>query len=237
VFGPGGPTLLELAHQALSSTDRGYELLADKFDATPFRTPEWALDLLEPHFDRLGPVEVGLDVCCGTGAALARLVPHCRRAIGLDRVPAMLEVAARNLGDLGPPTPELVVGDALQLPFEGEIDLLTSSGAFGHIAEADEQRFAQSVFQALRPGGAFVFLTGLRPGPDRATWWVSRGFNAAMRVRNALIRPPFIMYYLTFLLPETARLLEEVGFVIEVHDPKLPRPRDLLRVVIATRPG
>jgi hypothetical protein len=40
MFYPQGPTLRELAVQALSSTERGYDLLAPKFDYTPFRTPE-----------------------------------------------------------------------------------------------------------------------------------------------------------------------------------------------------
>ena len=39
MFHPQGPTFWELARQALSSTQRGYDLLAPKFDFTPFRTP------------------------------------------------------------------------------------------------------------------------------------------------------------------------------------------------------
>ena len=40
MFDPEGPTLFELARQALSSTEHGYDLLAPKFDVTPFRTPD-----------------------------------------------------------------------------------------------------------------------------------------------------------------------------------------------------
>ena len=40
MFHPDGPTFWELARQALSSTTRGYDLLAPKFDVTPFRTPD-----------------------------------------------------------------------------------------------------------------------------------------------------------------------------------------------------
>ena len=43
-------------------------------------------------------------------------------------------------------------------------------------------------------------------------------FNAAMRVRNVLIRPPFIMYYLTFLLPEAGDLLRRHGFSVEMRE-------------------
>ena len=38
MFSPGGPTFRELMQQALASTERGYDLLAPKFDLTPFRT-------------------------------------------------------------------------------------------------------------------------------------------------------------------------------------------------------
>ena len=35
-----------------------------------------------------------------------------------------------------------------------------------------------------------------------------------MHVRNVLIRPPFIMFYLTFLLPRARHVLETVGFEV-----------------------
>ena len=38
-----------------------------------------------------------------------------------------------------------------------------------------------------------------------------------MRVRNLLWRPPFIMYYLSFLLPQARHLLERHGFEVTVH--------------------
>ena len=44
MFHEKGPTLRELAEQALSSTDHGYDLLASKFDYTPFRTPDAMLE-------------------------------------------------------------------------------------------------------------------------------------------------------------------------------------------------
>ena len=40
MFHPEGPTFAELARQALSSVERGYDLLAPKFDRTPYRTPD-----------------------------------------------------------------------------------------------------------------------------------------------------------------------------------------------------
>jgi hypothetical protein len=43
---------------------------------------------------------------------------------------------------------------------------------------------------------------------------VLRAFNAAMRVRNAVRKPEFVMYYFTFLLPRARRLLEDRGFAV-----------------------
>ncbi|MBL8917045.1 MAG: SAM-dependent methyltransferase, partial [Archangium sp.] len=66
MFHRDGPSFLELARQALSSTESGYDQLAARFDVTPFRTPD---ALLTPFFAdvfREGPVDSALDVACGT---------------------------------------------------------------------------------------------------------------------------------------------------------------------------
>jgi hypothetical protein len=67
------------------------------------------------------------------------------------------------------------------------------------------------------------------------TWWVLRGFNAAMRVRNALLHPQFIMYYLTFLWPGVRARLEKHGFRVEGRRNLCPAPYDRAIIVIATK--
>ena len=62
MFHPQGPTLFELARQALSSTDRGYDLLASKFDYTPFRTPNEILASVAPLIGSEASVDRALDV-------------------------------------------------------------------------------------------------------------------------------------------------------------------------------
>jgi hypothetical protein len=57
-----------------------------------------------------------------------------------------------------------------------------------------------------------------------------------MRVRNLLIAPPFIMYYLTFLLPQARILLEACGLQVEERLLTNERPWSGFRLVIATRP-
>ncbi len=97
----------------------------------------------------------------------------------------------------------------------------------------DEERFVRGVARALRIGGRFAFVTAEMPSVASAAWWMSRGFNAAMHVRNAIVRPPFHMYYLTFLWPHVKSLLEHAGFDVEAVPVEAPFGRFLL--VVATR--
>jgi len=238
MFHPQGPTFRELAVQALSSTERGYDLLAPKFDYTPFRTPDWLLAGVAEQIKGLAPFDCALDVCCGTGAAIQMLRPLCRgRVVGIDFSQGMLEVCRQRLADMpGTAAVELVRGDALAMPFAAAFDVVTCFGAFGHILTRDEPRFVGEIARVLRPGGRFLFVTGYLPPLTSLGYWMARLFNAAMRVRNFLISPPFIMYYLTFLLPGVRRLLERAGLRVEERSLGHGRPWQGLRLVIATRP-
>lgn len=239
MFHPEGPTLSELARQALSSVERGYDLLAPKFDRTPYRTPD---AILAATLATVGParsVDDGLDVCCGTGAAIRYLRPLCRRTVvGVDLSAGMLEVAERlHANDPGDAALSFVKADALDLHYRDAFDLVTSFGAFGHILPDDEPRLVRSIARALRPGGRFVFVTGHPPRPFAPRTLEARAFNAAMRVRNALWSPAFVMYYLTFLLPRARALLEAEGLRVEVRPGALPACYDRLAVVIAHKPS
>lgn len=215
-FGHDGPTLGELAQQAWSSTDRGYDLLAPRFDNTPFRTPDVILERAMSVLDGTSPLTpttaLGLDVCCGTGAALAHLRKKCARVVGVDRSVGMLREARARVPDA-----TVIQGDALALPFRSMFDVAVSFGAFGHILEDDEPRFVRAVRDVLKPGGRFVFVTAHPPPLLSRRHIVARAFNGVMRLRNVVKHPPFIMYYLTFLLPRARALLEEAGFEVRVH--------------------
>jgi ubiquinone/menaquinone biosynthesis C-methylase UbiE len=237
MFHPRGPTIWELARQALSSTEKGYDLLAPKFDYTPFRTPDFVLGPAVERVSKLGPIDAALDVCCGTGAGMQFLRPHCRqRLVGIDMSRGMLEVARQNLAERpGSAELEFVLGDALHMPFEAEFDLAVCFGAHGHILPKDEPRFIAEVARVLRPGGRFAFVSGHMPPFWSPRWWLARAFNAAMRVRNVLMQPPFIMYYLTFLLPRVAKLLERAGFEVQIDDECFTGRLSPLKLVIATK--
>lgn len=237
MFHPKGPSFFELAVEALSSTDRGYDLLAPKFEYTPFRTPDAVLRIAARHVGEPLSIDRALDLCCGTGAAMRFLRPLCRESlVGIDRSAGMLAEASRRLGSApGEAAIALVRADALSLPFQARFDVVTCFGAFGHILERDEPLLVASVAAALRPGGRFVFATSDRVSALHPAWWLAKAFNAAIRVRNAVHKPEFVMYYLTFLLPRATALLEAAGFEVAVRRDVFPRPYRRLTLVLATR--
>ena len=102
MFSPQGPSLRELAMQALSSVEGGYDLLAPKFDHTPFRTPDGVLEATADALRPLGPFGPGLDVCCGTGAGMRVLNPA--RHQGLTALAFAQAVGAQSRGRRSGPT-------------------------------------------------------------------------------------------------------------------------------------
>lgn len=232
MFHRDGPTFLELIRQALSSTDAGYDLLAPKFEFTPFRTPDVLLEAAVKYAG--APVDRVLDLCCGTGAGMRAFRPLClKQIVGVDRSTGMLAQALRQLS-FGDGAPVCVAqGDALALPFTRTFDVVTCFGAFGHILERDEPQLVSEVARVLRPGGRFIFITSDPPGLLHPARLMTMGFNAAMHVRNALLKPQFVMYYLTFLLPRAQALLEAAGFTVEAPINVFPHPFGSLRLVSA----
>ncbi|MFJ9626025.1 class I SAM-dependent methyltransferase [Streptomyces sp. NPDC101181] len=222
MFTKQGPTVRELAVQALSSTERGYDLLAPKFDLTPYRTPDRVLDAVTRALGPLGPFDAGLDVCCGTGAGIGVLRRVCReRVTGVDFSAGMLAEARAAYpppagGPADGPAVHLVRADARALPFAPAFDVALSLGAFGHFLPEERHALFAEVHGSLRSGGQFVFPLGAPPPVGSRAYWSLFGFDAAMRVRNALWSPKFIMYYRTFRLGELLEDLTRAGFAVRL---------------------
>jgi hypothetical protein len=66
----------------------------------------------------------------------------------------------------------------------------------------------------LRPGGVFAFPVAEPPPPASRWFWALLGFDLAMRVRNAVWRPPFVMYYRTWPLPAVREDRTASGFTV-----------------------
>jgi hypothetical protein len=75
MFHPMGADPPRTHGRGVSSTQRGYDLLAPKFDYTPFRTPDAVLEAVAAYLRPGAPFESGLDLCAGTGAGMAMLRP------------------------------------------------------------------------------------------------------------------------------------------------------------------
>jgi ubiquinone/menaquinone biosynthesis C-methylase UbiE len=203
MFHPEGPSFFELARQALSSTVHGYDLIAEKFDYTPFCTPP---KLINAAFEYLPRADAGLDLCCGTGAGISLLSQLCTRVVGLDFSQGMLDVARRRFPDA-----ELIHGDALVPRWHEEFELVTCFGALGHFLPEDMPAFVDVVHRALKPGGTFAFFTLPRTGGPELMLYA---FDLAIRIRNLLIKPEFVMYYRACPKGWLPRLMKERGFVI-----------------------
>jgi ubiquinone/menaquinone biosynthesis C-methylase UbiE len=122
---------------------RYYDLRAPSYDdwwtgAGAFEDRDragWAeeTERLESFLAALPPRRT-LDVACGTGF-LTRHLPGAVTA--LDQSPTMLDLARRRV-----PGAELVLGDALSLPFPDEgFDLVFTAHFYGHLDESDRGRF------------------------------------------------------------------------------------------------
>ncbi len=93
-------------------------------------------------------------------------------------------------------------------------DLAVSFGAFGHFLPHERPTLFAQVHAALRPGGLFAFPITAPPRVGSLQYWTLWGFDTAMRVRNALWHPRFVMYYRRFGLAEVRRDLVGAGFTV-----------------------
>src|SRR6185503_5096036 len=112
------------------------------------------------------------------------------------------------------PDAQWVRADVRAAPFTGAFDLAVTFGALGHFLPAERPALFAGVYRALRPGGLFAFPI-VAPPPVTSVWhWAALGFDLAMRVRNAVWRPPFVMYYRTTPFPAVRDDLTTAGFTV-----------------------
>jgi ubiquinone/menaquinone biosynthesis C-methylase UbiE len=97
--------------------------------------PGWddEVDALCKVVEALPPART-IDVACGTGF----LTRHLRgEVVGLDQSPSMIDIAGERATNA-----ELVVGDALSLPFDdSSFDRVFTGHFYGHLEEAERERF------------------------------------------------------------------------------------------------
>jgi ubiquinone/menaquinone biosynthesis methyltransferase len=156
-----------------------------------------------------------LDLCAGT-MDLTAMVAQARpgdRVIALDFAAAMLE-AGRSKA----PSAEIVVGDALDLPFDdGQIAACICG--FGMRNLSDPLRGALGVRRVLQPGGVFVTLDFFRPTRAPTRLFHAAYANVVLPVLGGIVSGDRSAYrYLARSMAgflsrdEYVRALESLGF-------------------------
>ena len=159
----------------------------------------------------LGPFRTGLDVCCGTGAGHGGPPVHCART-GSPASTSAPGCSGRRAVPIRMPRS---CG-----PMRGRCRSTRAStwrspsGRSGISCRRSGPRCSTGVYRALRPGGLLAFPVGSRPPVTSIAHWATLGFDLAMRVRNAVWRPPFVMYYRTNTMQEVSRDLTAAGFTV-----------------------
>ena len=208
------PSFFELARQALSSTRRGYDLLAPKFEYTPYATPsEWVEQAVEYVSGRypLDHKEMrGADLACGTGRGARALRVECREVDGYDFSQGMLEKASQLSGATS--GFHWIREDLAQLRLPGaSYDRIVTFGAWGHILPGFRKRLLAQIPAALKPGGTFYTLTADEARPWEKRFWISLAFDIAIRIRNLVWFSEFHMYYRLNSTQQLLKLWHEIS--------------------------
>src|SRR5262249_34639787 len=148
------------------------------------------------------------------------LLPRVARLLGVDRAPAMLEVARRHLEQMASPASwELHSADARDLPVPSAFaDLAIAGWVFGHLRywlpedwKANIERALAEMGRALKPGGTMVIVetlgTGredpLPPSPELAEYFA--WLEAEQSMRRTSLRTDY-------LFPDVATAAKVTGF-------------------------
>lgn len=147
----------------------------------------YTLKILKRMNRDLADIRRGLDLCCGTGSALAAFLDHGIPMDGLDRSAAMLRVAKSKLAGRGvalhrQALPEFIIKDKQRGKRASlkHYDLVTSfyDSLNYLLIECDLTTAFRSVYRHLAPRGLFIFdmntPNALKTIWGAQTWAVSR---------------------------------------------------------------
>ncbi|MBZ2170753.1 ArsR/SmtB family transcription factor [Nitratidesulfovibrio sp. SRB-5] len=126
----------------------GFDLAGAVADAMPAATSGGS--------DGTPGCRVAVDLGCGTGTVLERMLPRAQEVIGVDGSPRMLEMARRRLADAGQRV-SLRIGELDHLPLrDGEADFASINMVLHHLSEPVAA--LREIGRTLRTGG-LLFLS------------------------------------------------------------------------------
>ncbi len=157
---------------------------------------ESLIPLLDPK-----PNEIILDLGCGTGPLTAQLAKMAQRVIGIDSSSDMLALAKRNYPDI-----EFLVADGQNFKLGQTVDAVFSNAAMHWMLEP--AKVANCVWEALKPGGRFVFEMGGKGNIKTIEKACDYAFS------RLGIQPPLPINYFPSI-GEYSHILEKQGFIVK----------------------
>lgn len=166
--------------------------------------------ILKPLKQKLGkdshlPLKM-LDVACGTGKTLKFLAASFPKASlhGVDLSPTYLRKAQQILNQAGVVLPQLIQGNAENLPYqEGLFDVVTSVYLFHELPAPVRQTVLADCFRVLKPGGILMVMDSIQV-KDRPEW------EPMLENFPQMFHEP---YYRHYLHDDIATRLTQAGFV------------------------
>jgi SAM-dependent methyltransferase len=133
---------------------------------------DWYLPAARPALERLffsqvAPGSRVLDLCCGSGHVTRELVERGYRVNGVDNSAELIALARREV-----PEAEFEVQDACSLRFTPIFDAcLSTFDSLNHVLSLEGLRQVfEGVYNALRPGGLFLFDMNLEQAYSADLW-------------------------------------------------------------------
>ncbi|MCM2314442.1 MAG: class I SAM-dependent methyltransferase [Thermoanaerobaculia bacterium] len=131
-----------------------------------------------------------LDFGCGLGRITIPLARRCRRVVGVDVAPSMLEEAAKAASSQLLPNVAFLPVAELDLLVPETFDFVVSHIVFQHIPPADAEAYVKRLLALVAPGGAAVLHFSLRRtgGPVRRWLRVLRSRSRLVHRISCLLR-------------------------------------------------
>jgi demethylmenaquinone methyltransferase/2-methoxy-6-polyprenyl-1,4-benzoquinol methylase len=160
-----GHTRAEKVSNLFSVIARRYDLINDLQSAGLHRL--WKRRVA--RLSCLGPGQLALDLCCGTGDISVQLANRGARVVGVDFSGSMLQVAANRQNRSEPSAITLIRADALLLPFsDASFDAVTVGYGLRNLASFDTG--LSEMARVLKPGGRLVILDFGKPDGALLRW-------------------------------------------------------------------
>jgi SAM-dependent methyltransferase len=173
----GGRTGRRLAGRLIDLTARRpHGWIARKTYGGTQGAPKGHEEVFDRVLDAIGALdgERCLEVGCGGGRLLERVLAAGAHAAGVDHSSDMLDLTSqRNRGAVETGALELKLGEAESLPWpDATFNVLLSANTFFFIAQPE--RALAEFLRVLAPAGRMVIATvpGPLPAPSLRNWWV-----------------------------------------------------------------